>query len=304
MKKHAFLMLVHKQPELMGRIVKVLASPTHFFYIHVDKKSGNIEAYRKEVRDIPNVFFMEDRESIYHCGISHLYALIRMFKEAASSPNDYDYYHVISGQDYPLRSNEQFDSFFEGTDHSFMWIDQYQTKLLNFKYHYWSRSYHPNNTSTRWAKLYQKLHLALIPYLLFRRKPIPNYTGGWDWFSWNKKVLKYFLSEIERNPQIVERYNYTVCPTEHIFHTMVNNVLEEMGIEATNPLRYISWRPHREISNNYLPFIFREEDYEYIIDSKAFFCRKVDQYESATLLDMIDGQRGSAYRIEQHDTII
>ena len=38
----------------------------------------------------------------------------------------------------------------------------------------------------------------------------------------------------------------------------------------------------------------------YIINSKAFFCRKVDEVNSATLLNMVDAQRGDNYNIEEH----
>ena len=65
-------------------------------------------------------------------------------------------------------------------------------------------------------------------------------------------------------------------------------------------MRYISWHPHRPIDTNYRPFDFTEADYEYIINSKAFFCRKVDEVKSATLLNMIDAQRGDNYNIEEH----
>lgn len=36
--KHAFLIVAHNSPELLGLIAKKLESPDHYLYIHVDKK--------------------------------------------------------------------------------------------------------------------------------------------------------------------------------------------------------------------------------------------------------------------------
>ena len=52
--------------------------------------------------------------------------------------------------------------------------------------------------------------------------------------------------------------------------------------------------PHR-------PYILTEMDYDLVVNSKAFFCRKVDEKISAKLLDMIDSQRGQKYNIFEHD---
>lgn len=304
MKQHAFLMMVHKQPLLFGRIIKILAASNHHFYAHIDSKFGDISAFKEAVKGIDNVHFITERESVHHCGISHLYALIKMFKESMDSPNNYDYFHIISGQDYPLRSNEQFDDFFEGTNSSFMWVDHHLTKIQKFKYQYWSRAWHPNNTSTKWAKICNKLHLSVIPFIFYRRREIPNYSGGWDWFTWNRKVMNYVMSQFDQSPEFIKRFSHTVCPTEHIFHTILNNKSEELEIDTWSPLRYVSWVPQRKLENYYLPYNLSEQDFERVIDSKAFFCRKVDENESSTLMDMIDCQRGSEYHIEDHHTII
>lgn len=305
MKQHAFLIMVHKQPALLGRSLKILAAPNHHFFIHVDSKvGGGISLYKDATSNIDNVHFVNDRESVHHCGISHLYALIKMFKEALKSGTDYDFYHIISGQDYPLRSNKQFDDFFENTEHSFMYIDHHHSRLLKFKYQYWSRGWFPNNTSARWAKMFCKLHLSLIPFIFFRRKAIPNYAGGWDWFSWNRRVMKYVIEFLDENPKLIQRFDHTVCPTEHIFHTILENKSYEFGIEKTNPLRYVSWVPKRELDNKYLPYDLTELDYDRVIDSKAFFCRKVDEKISAQLLNMIDEQRGAEYNLNDHTNFI
>ena len=45
---HAFIIQVHTFPEQFGNIIKLLASPNHFFFINVDKKVKNIKIISKE----------------------------------------------------------------------------------------------------------------------------------------------------------------------------------------------------------------------------------------------------------------
>lgn len=54
MKQHIFLFQVHKQPELFGRIIKILASPNHHFLVNVDSKVKNLSDFVEAVKGINN----------------------------------------------------------------------------------------------------------------------------------------------------------------------------------------------------------------------------------------------------------
>lgn len=89
-KKHCFLILAHKSPDLLGRIVRTLAGENHYFFVHVDKKWGSLTSFEDSVGTLPNVYFITNRVSVYHCGISHLYALLTMFNEAINAVDNFD----------------------------------------------------------------------------------------------------------------------------------------------------------------------------------------------------------------------
>lgn len=302
MKNHAFVILSHKQPKLLGRIVNVLKSENHYFFINVDKKHIDFLEFKNEVEGENVTFF---RESIYHCGYSHLEVLYKIFKYALSYTTRIDYIHVISGQDYPIRSNKQFDEFFENTNHSFMYIDSGDFKeSMAGRYKKYANGWYLNKTEGLLFEIWNKFHLSFIMGKIIKRKEIPNYVGGWDWFSWERTVLEYVVNFMDQNPEYVKRYNHTLCPTEHLFPTILQDRCHELLIESNNPLRYISWQPHRLISETYRPFIFNELDYNYIKESKAFFCRKVDEANSAKLLDLLDEHRQEEYNIHDHTDFI
>ncbi|WP_241647890.1 beta-1,6-N-acetylglucosaminyltransferase, partial [Rosenbergiella metrosideri] len=47
-----------------------------------------------------------------------------LLEKAYDSNINFDYFHLISGQDYPLTDNASFDNFFEFNDNSFMQFDK------------------------------------------------------------------------------------------------------------------------------------------------------------------------------------
>ena len=301
MKNHAFLFTVYNQPRLLARSLRVLSKSNHHFFIHVDAKS-DIQAFREATVHIPNVHYVKSIP-VYHGRISQVKSIIILFEEAFKSDLDFAYFHLLSGQDYPLRSNEQFDDFFEKTDHSFMCFDSGQFKeSMQPAYNKMVNYFHPDKSRTFVSDIYYKLHIANIIALFYKRPSIDHFASGWDWFSWNRETCKYVLDELNSN-NLIERFNHTQSPTEHVFHTILSPHIEELKIEVDNPLRYVSWYEHRKIETDYRPYDLNELDFDYIIKSKAFFCRKVNETKSAVLMDMIDSHRGNAFDFDKASTV-
>ena len=305
MKNHAFLILAHKQPKLLARILKVLEKENHFFFIHVDKKTPNIDEYIHASNGISNVYFLHNGIKVYHAGISIVFAELALLKEAFSFTVSFDYYHLISGQDYPLRSNLQFDQFFENTDQSFIYADDDElAKSMEKNYKICANEFHFNNTSTFFTKVYKKIRLGKLISIFYRRSPIPYYTGGWQWFSWSYETTKFVLDYIDKHPKYLQRFNHTASPDEHIFITLLKQHSKKLNIKTQDPLRYISWHPHRPVSTDYRPYNLNELDFDFVINSRAFFCRKVSEKESEKLLDLIDAQRDNPYDIDKFNNFV
>jgi len=296
MTHHAFLLPVYSQPKLLGRILNVLSSDNHHFFIHVDAKTSDYNSFIKETKDIKNVHFILPRINVYHGTISQVYAIKALLSAALENKVKIDFFHLISGQDYPLRSNEQFDNFFENTDKSFMYFDsgEFLASMQN-EYQRCVNEFHFNNTHSIVSRIYERLRVGKFLKPFYKRPLIPGLYGGWDWFSWNKQTANFVNQTLNNDPDYLERFNHTASPTEHIFSTLLHPRLQELGIEDQNPLRYVSWHPHREIQTTYRPYNLNELDYESVINSTCFFCRKVDEKESARLLNMIDAQRGADF---------
>ena len=145
---HAFLIIAHNYPELLGEIIKILQSPNHYFFINIDKKVDDIP-FKESVRGLSNIFFTEDKDriSVNWGGWSQISTEKRLLKFASSKLN-FDYYHLISGQDFPCQSNFSFDEFFgEHNGESFMFFDREEDVMewRKTKYPYRYRLYHFND---------------------------------------------------------------------------------------------------------------------------------------------------------------
>lgn len=84
---HSFIIQVHKQPELFGRIVKRLVAPNHYFFVNVDKKVNEVP-FKQAVAGIDNVTFLEgeDRTDVSWGGFSQIRCTLRLLSKAFTPP--------------------------------------------------------------------------------------------------------------------------------------------------------------------------------------------------------------------------
>lgn len=71
MLKHAFLITAHAYLSQLEKIVKLLSSPNHYFFINIDKKALEGAGFMARCKqNNPNVFFLEGsaRMEVSHGG--------------------------------------------------------------------------------------------------------------------------------------------------------------------------------------------------------------------------------------------
>lgn len=287
---HAFLIQAHRQPELLRRILLRLSRTNHYFFINIDEKVRDFSQFNECLQGINNILQIT-RKNVMHGGFSQVACTMMQMRYAQSLPMSFSYYHTISGQDYPCVSMNVFDAFFENTDHSFMMLDtdneasEWKRKKYPQRTDHW---YFMDTFSKPWMC---KIHLAGIIRRLLYWVPRKSFDqsliwGGWNWFSLHDDVIKYIITFFDHNSAFIKRFHYTSSSDELIFSSIVYSQAKQLKIEKRNSLRYVDWKPNRPYTS--LPLILDERDYEDIIYSGAFFCRKVDMIHSKLLLDMLD----------------
>lgn len=287
---HAFFFQVHKEPELLRRILLRLSAPNHYFWINIDEKTKDVMPFYQCLEDINNVR-MVSRMNIMHGGFSQVACTIMQLRNALSDSIEYDYFHTLSGQDYPCISMERFDRFFEHNNQSYMMLDtpEQATEWKKRKYPKRTDHYYFMDVFNRsWI---HSCHLygiiRRLAYIIPRSRLDQNTIwGGWNWFSLSKRVVEYIINYCDNHTEFIRRFRFTACCDELVFPSIVYPRADDLQIVERNSLRYVDWRPNRPYTS--LPLILDERDYDSIIHSGMFFARKVELEQSKKLLDMLD----------------
>lgn len=292
--KHVFIICAHAYPGQLKKLLMHLDAPDHVMVVHVDKKS-NIADFLIE-SDLPKggrVIFLrgEDRIKCFHSGFSQVRCTLNLLKKAMELAPDY--IHFISGQDYPCRSMSEFDDFFvHNAPRSFMEFDSEELASQRRKYDYPVRYRYFHLMDFQGSKSRYPKHIWILNGLLSKfkiRGEISGYAAGCNWFSWHHILAERVLKYVKDNPSYVKRFRHTVASDEYFFHTMINRWNDDTNIflDRNNSLRYIDWQPKRPYEGS-LPLTLNELDYDSIVASDRFFCRKIHPVISTKLIDKLD----------------
>ena len=286
--KVAYLMLVHRNPQLLARAIRALSTADSAFFIHVDRKS-KIENFSGISGE--NVFFCERRIPVHWSEFSNIEAILCVIQQALSSPVKYDYFVLMQGADYPLRSSEYIHGFLDqNRGWEFMSLVKmpaagYPLSKINiFRF----TSDKPIRRFT--LKVLAKLGLATRDY----RKHLGDldaYAGDACW-ALTRDACEYILEFTERNPHVSSYFRYTFVPEESFFHTILGN--SPFRVRTRRSLLYRYWPasgPHPELlTAEHLEF-FEGQGKIWIEDQfgagEALFARKFSD-DNLDLLDRID----------------
>lgn len=275
----AHLILAHKNPAQLERMLNALNHPAFDFYIHLDKKAEmNSFAYlfKKE-----NVFFIQKRVNVKWAGYSLVQAQLNGMEEIVVI-NKYDYINILSAQDFPLRPSEYIFNFLKENKGSEFISTVDEQKDLEW----WETAkrrvtkYHLES----WKKFPGKYRLqSLINSLTgIRKYPLPHkIVGRSQWFTITNAAAVYMINFIKSNPKVVRFFKYVWGADEFIFSTVLYN--SPFKEKIRDDLFYIDWSEGKPN-----PKILREEDFEKLIRSDKVFARKFDTAVDEKILKKLE----------------
>ena len=117
--KHAYLILAHTCPGQLRKLLSLLDDPRNDLFIHIDRKASfGPEALEGCCRH-SKLSFVEPRISVHWGGISIMHAELALLRAAV--PGGYAFYHLLSGQDLPIKPQDAIHAFFaEHADREFI----------------------------------------------------------------------------------------------------------------------------------------------------------------------------------------
>lgn len=288
--KIAYLVICNSNPKHLNRLLNALASDRADFFIHIDKKS-------KETFDLPlspNIYRLVNTVPVYWGGFGIVEATIRLIKEAYKSKS-YDYYILLSGSDYPVRSNKYINTFLKKHLHTeFMNLCKMPQNnktfdRIDYVYFEGSENVFVNILSRKTNHLLRKMNI--------KRKYPQKYAhltlyAGSQWWALSKECVAYILKFIEQNKQYVQFYKHTFCPDEMFFHTIIGNSPYKQRV--ANNLTYADWESNvlplpARITEKHMPLLAKKTiKTSYGKEESPFlFARKFFD-DSTRVIDLID----------------
>lgn len=289
--KQVVLIQAHKNMSQLAKLVSYFEGKCDIF-IHVDKKAEVSQEELEELSQIQGVKRVYRRFSVSWAGFSILRCELFLLEEALKH-SDGDYFHLLSGQDYPLQPLNDFLHFFHETSKDgYLKCRQLPFPQLDdstyFRMQYYVLTDWINAKSTDGYKNVHKF-INWQQKIGFKRR-IPDQLnrlyGGSAWFSISKRSAKYLLDYTHKHPSFYRRLKFTFYPEEVYVGSVLMNSEFSNHIENREQLRCILWKnPGKDCSPMDLTLDNLEEILKY---GKKFFARKLEYPSCESLVKVID----------------
>ena len=258
--KHAYLILAHSQFEQLAFLISLLDHRDNDIFIHIDRKSDFNDHHKQLIESsvkLSNVFFTE-RVSVSWGGYSQIEAEMLLFK-AASNRDSYYFYHLISGVDLPLISQQRIHEFFNDYPNcsflTFMHIEENSEDINRFKYYHFFENFTyrtlPGAIGKLAFKIYRNLEvwiqklLRVDRYELFNIRP----AKASQWVSLPNDIVQLL---IDREADIEKMFRKSFLNDEVFLPMILNKERTEYSVydssinhgykeEFQGNLRYINW---------------------------------------------------------------
>jgi hypothetical protein len=290
----AYVISAYKLPSLLVRLVRRLDAPGTSFFIHVDAKTsaGEYRAMTEPLADRENVQFLP-RHPCYWGDFGHVRATLKGMAALLESRRPFDYVVLLTGQDYPLRSNAAIAEALRQADGRVLmrasplpnqhWSEGGMDRIEHWHFRFRGRPLSFPGAPFRSAAANAAWSLPARVLRLRRRFPggLQPY-GGSSYWSMPADCVPYVLETVSRDPGFAEFFQHVHVPDEIFFHTLVMNSPFRDRVSADD-LRYHDWEAGADH-----PGILTIADFEKLMRSGKLFARKFDPTVDAAVLDRID----------------
>ena len=280
--KHAYLILAHNNFYTLKVLLKLLDNENNDIYIHIDKKTRNVP--KEEILSVvqkSNLHWVTPIKT-YWGHSSLVNAELKLIKTAILNV-EYEYLHLISGVDLPLKKQSEIHKFFEDNKgKEFVGFSNLKNNYeYRVKYYYWLQKYEKN------SKIIAKLQEILTKFqkiLKVNRLKNSNINiqKGCQWVSITGDFAKYI---IKQEKWIQKFFANTNCSDELLMQTILINSPFAKNIYNKNDeykscLREIDWERGS-------PYVWKKEDKDILLSSNNIFARKFDENVDKEIMKII-----------------
>lgn len=271
--KHAFLVMAHKDDETLRTLLRTLDDSRNDIFIHMDSKNTGWDEDSVIASVNKAGIILIPRISVTWGGYSQIACELGLLS-AAVARGHYSYYHLLSGQDLPIKSQDQIHSFFDSCGGK---------EFVRFENH--NRDYRRRIGGhviwnvfgkSKSQIVLRKVNGFLSRPLQYFRKPARGLKlmKGDNWFSITDELARYV---VENAYSIRSVFWDSMCGDELFLQTFAWNAdkyfdFYRMPGEGNSDgiMRLIDWGEDES------PRVYTIDDLDAIKNSRMMFARKFD----------------------------
>jgi hypothetical protein len=279
--KICYLILAHNNFRHLDRLIESLADADSSFYIHIDKKVTEIYTPSRD-----NIQAIPDRIDINWGGFNMIEATLALLNYGIAHSPDADYYILISGVDYPIRSKKFLYGLLEERKE---YIDIAPVPVPYKpaeRYEYYYFDYDRRN-----LKYYNPKFLTevlLKKFKIKRKAPFKIYAGT-QWFALTQGCIRYILDIVNKDKRYIDFFRHTLIPDEAFFQTIIGN--SSFYENTVSSLTYTDWEvpvPPATIEERHVEFLKTHIEFNDEYGQRfPYFARKFND-DSEKLLEKIE----------------
>lgn len=270
-KKHAYLIVAHKDPWLLDTLIRAVDDERNDIFLHVDIKADFTHQSVFAPRHAGMIVM--PRMNVTWGGDTQIECTLRMLEEV-SRHNEYSYVHLISGADLPIKSQDYIHAQLNADgqmnyiklDHDYRYPEDYRYRIG--EYHFLqNRVGRRNDTAGRILRGVEKLSLKAqrsIGIDRIKKFPYRLYKSS-NWFSITGELVKYLV----HNAYYIRKNYYKSFLSDEVFLPSVIMNSPYASTVVDDDLRMVDWTRGN-------PYIWRSGDFAALAASQELFARKFD----------------------------
>lgn len=288
--KFAYLIMAHHKFDVLKLLLEDLDDERNNIFLHIDRKVKDFD--EKDIRSVvkKSTLILIKRIPIFWGDYSQIQCELNLLS-AATKYMYHDYYHLLVGVEFPLKSQDKIHHFFEeNKGYEFIGFDNECNFIDRIKYYYFCKKY----TRTEHKTKLESILNFWGDYLLDMQKKIgvnrvknheKEYRKGYANWSITHELACYILS---KQKEIKRRYHHTMCADEVFIHTLVyhskfyDKVFDKEN-EYNSAMRYTTWEDaHNQLHMADLPML---------LQLNKLFARKFDDKQAVEIIEQLRKSR-------------